>query len=319
MERAIPLCLLLSLPLSNTHAQSRPASSDDFNQTLLNAERAIMEDLSAQAVGARTSPPTSQSQPGRQTSPKPPLAPKTIEKPKSVEKAAPSAATKKVEPIKRPAAEPAPSRPQEAKASPSIESAKLARENAHLREENAALHARVSKLEEQIRDNQNQLSIAETEINRLSSAADAKTRASLGRYNVPAPPAAQPVPPVAPPAAIPVKAKAPAEVRPPQPDIEMEIATITAEKAELRAGPGKNNSAIMSLRKGSRLAVEARQGEWYRVFAPNGQRAWIHASLVAFGDGASSLNDGTSVRVKGYSTNVEEEAFRRVQKFQGGK
>jgi hypothetical protein len=60
--------------------------------------------------------------------------------------------------------------------------------------------------------------------------------------------------------------------------------------------------------------VEARQGEWYRVFAPNGERAWVAASLVTFGDGASSLNDGSSVRVKGFSANAEEEAFRRVHR-----
>jgi hypothetical protein len=60
--------------------------------------------------------------------------------------------------------------------------------------------------------------------------------------------------------------------------------------------------------------VEARQGEWYRVFAPNGDRAWIAASLVTFGDGASTLNDGSSVRVKGFTANAEEEAFRRVHR-----
>jgi uncharacterized protein YgiM (DUF1202 family) len=279
-----------------------------------------MEDLSSQAIGARTTVPAPRPRPERAAPQKPASVPKAAEKPAPPPAAKKPPSASKVAAPKRQSPQTTTSRPQEATTEPSIEAARLARDNAKLREENSTLHARVSKLEEQVRENQNQLSIAETEINRLSSAADAKTRASLGRYNVPAPPVSQPVaPPPPPPAAQPVKAKAPADVPAPQPDTEMEIATITAEKAELRAGPGKNNSAIMSLRKGSRLAVEARQGEWYRVFAPNGQRAWIHASLVAFGDGASNLNDGTSVRVKGYSTNVEEEAFRRLQKIPGGK
>jgi SH3-like domain-containing protein len=91
----------------------------------------------------------------------------------------------------------------------------------------------------------------------------------------------------------------------------MEVATISVEKADLRLGPGKNNSALMTLPRGSRLAVEARSGEWYRVFAPNGQRAWIHSSLVRFGDGSASLNDGSSVTVRGFDPSVGEGAFGR--------
>ena len=85
---------------------------------------------------------------------------------------------------------------------------------------------------------------------------------------------------------------------------DMQVAIISLDKADLRLGPGKNHSPLMSLRKGSRLAIEARQGEWYRVFAPNGQRAWIHASAVRFGEGAASLNDGSSVRMKGFDATI---------------
>ena len=85
----------------------------------------------------------------------------------------------------------------------------------------------------------------------------------------------------------------------------MQVATINVDKADLRLGPGKNHSALMSLRRGSRLAIEARQGEWYRVFAPNGQRAWIHSSLVRFGDGAANLNDGSTVKVRGFDARAQ--------------
>jgi hypothetical protein len=87
---------------------------------------------------------------------------------------------------------------------------------------------------------------------------------------------------------------------------DVQVATISVDKADLRLGPGRNHSALMSLRRGSRLAIEARQGEWYRVFAPNGQRAWIHSSLVRFGDGAASLNDGSSVKVGGYDSKIRQ-------------
>ncbi len=89
------------------------------------------------------------------------------------------------------------------------------------------------------------------------------------------------------------------------PSGDLQVATISVDKADLRLGPGRNHSALMSLRRGSRLAVEARQGEWYRVFAPNGQRAWIHSSLVRFGDGAASLNDNSSVKVRGYDSKLQ--------------
>lgn len=80
---------------------------------------------------------------------------------------------------------------------------------------------------------------------------------------------------------------------------DMQVATVATKKAYLRLGPGKQHSTLMALREGSRLAVEMRQGEWYRVFAPNGQRAWIHSSVLTFGDGAHRLNDGSSIATKG--------------------
>jgi uncharacterized protein YgiM (DUF1202 family) len=92
---------------------------------------------------------------------------------------------------------------------------------------------------------------------------------------------------------------------------------VAVDKAELRLGPGKNHSALMTVAKGSRLAVEARQGEWLRVFAPNGQRAWILSKLVAFGAKSAQSNSTSAVRVRGYSSSLEDEAFKRVQSLTG--
>jgi|GEM_PF-6904980 len=176
---------------------------------------------------------------------------------------------------------------------------------------------RITLLEQQLDQSRSQLSIAETEVSRLSGVLDSKARASLGKYNVPIPaaPKVDPGHRASVGRHIPGQMNPPAvDVRPPAADADLQVATISVEKADLRLGPGRNHSALMTLGRGSRLMVEARQGEWYRVFAPNGDRAWISSSLVTFGDGASSLNDGSSVRVKGYSANAEEEAFRRVHR-----
>jgi hypothetical protein len=166
---------------------------------------------------------------------------------------------------------------------------------------------KVRDLERQLSEAKGQLAAAELEINRLSSIIQGNSRARLAVptnsaaaavSNVaPQPVAKRALPAPAQPVSAPVDSVIPklsADA------IDVQVATISVEKADLRLGPGKNHSALMSLRKGSRLAIEARQGEWYRVFAPNGQRAWIHSSLVRFGDGAASMNDGSSVKVRGF-------------------
>lgn len=303
------LSLALLLDIASARAQS---SSDDFHETLLNAERAIMEGLSAQALGAAP-----QTVPVKAAMA--PLAPPRVSADAPITKKAPKPVpeTKKAHPPKVTEKAPAaPQPPSEAEVRATI----LTRQNDALKKEIQGLHAQVTQLKSELQSTRNELTVAETEANRLSTVVDAKTRASLGRYNVPMPPTARPpaqAPQILPAAQPAVK---PAEdVKPPSRSTDMQIATVTVDKADLRAGPGKNNSAIMSLRRGSRLAVEDRQGEWYRVFAPNGERAWVHASLVSFGDGASSMNDGSAVRVKGFSPNAEEEAFRRLQKISASK
>jgi hypothetical protein len=321
---AMPVCAAILIPLQSGHAQSGSSSSDEYNQTLLNAERAIMEDLASQPFITEARPiraSAGQKAPSAEPQPRPAPAKAVVPAKVAVPvKAAPP--PKKSPQAAQSEAKRAPAPPLQGKAPASHEASPetvaLSRENASLRKEVDSLKSQVTKLEGDLRDTQQQLSVAETEASRLSSMVDAKARASLRQYNVPPPPAARaPVAALTQPAAIAPAPKAAADVKPPKPNVALEIATITVEKAELRAGPGKNNSSLMTLRRGSRLAVEERSGEWYRVFAPNGERAWIHASLVSFGDGAADMNDGSAVRVKGFSTNSEEEAFRRLQKLSG--
>jgi hypothetical protein len=191
-----------------------------------------------------------------------------------------------------------------------------------------ASELRVRELEQQLSDAKSQLSAAEVEINRLSGIISGGTRARLGARGTetfaraPAPSAISETArasqkPIS--AGYEERQPIAAEVAPPSPSQNLQVATVAVDKAELRLGPGKNHSALMAIPRGSRLAVEVRQGEWYRVFAPTGERAWIQSSLVRFGEGAASMNDGSSVKVRGYDVSIEQQAFRRAAALTGGK
>jgi SH3-like domain-containing protein len=99
---------------------------------------------------------------------------------------------------------------------------------------------------------------------------------------------------------------------------EMLVATVMVDKANLRTGPGKNNSPVMSVSKGTRLAIETRSGEWYRVITPTGARAWILAEVVAFGN-RMQAKPSRVVRVKGYDNeafSMEDEARALISQMQ---
>lgn len=82
---------------------------------------------------------------------------------------------------------------------------------------------------------------------------------------------------------------------------QISIATVTAQKANLRTGPGLNNSVLLTISRGSRLVVESRQGDWYRVIAPTGERAWISGTIIHFGENASG-HPNSILRIKGVSS-----------------
>lgn len=188
--------------------------------------------------------------------------------------------------------------------------------NAALKRELEASHKRITDLERKLEEVRGQLAMAETELSRLATISEARTRASLGRAALP--PA--PIQPsgVAAPVVATGRIDSPAIEPTPASSADLTIATVDVEKAELRLGPGKNHSSLMTVAKGSRLAVEARQGEWLRVFAPNGQRAWVQSKLVTFGSKGGVKSVSTTVRVHGYSSSLEDEAFKRVQSLTAG-
>ena len=86
---------------------------------------------------------------------------------------------------------------------------------------------------------------------------------------------------------------------------DMPIATVVVKKANIRTGPGVNNSPLMTVSRGTRLAVETRKGDWYRIIAPTGVRAWVNTEVIAFGEDYKASPSRT-VKVKGYNGEAEE-------------
>lgn len=171
---------------------------------------------------------------------------------------------------------------------------------------------RIELLVKELEDTRNRLMIAETEVERLSSIIQERNRSKLASYGTqakkvplkPSQPAA-----LAAPALRPIAVNPAAESKI---DNDMEIATVVVDKAYLRTGAGTNNSPLMSVGKGTRLAVEKRVGEWYRVISPAGTRAWVSADVVNFGVGSASAQQAG--RISGYDENAENKAFGLVRK-----
>lgn len=62
--------------------------------------------------------------------------------------------------------------------------------------------------------------------------------------------------------------------------VDLPVVTVMAEKAYLRAGPGKEHAPILAVTKGTRLVAEQQHGEWYQVVAPNGQSLWVSLQVL---------------------------------------
>jgi len=289
-------------------------SIDSTDQRLMDAERALLQSLSARSVSNTVA--TSPNVPAKakiDEEPKAQIKPDSIKTP-AVEK--PTKSTESAEPVAAVVSAAATTR--DTVISPEVTNLKSA--NVGLKRDLESARARIDSLERELSRVRSQLALSETEITRLSARLDAKARASLGKYNLnlvsSAPAPRQPI--AQRPAPMPQQSAPITEIHPPTDRAELHVATVIVDKADLRLGPGKNHSALMAVPRGSRLVVEAREGDWYRVFAPNGERAWVFARAVVFGDGAATLNDGSSVQVKGFNAGVEDEAFRKVQKIVAG-
>lgn len=161
--------------------------------------------------------------------------------------------------------------------------------------------ARSDKVSKQLSDARNRLMVAETEVERLSSVLQERNRTTLSQLA----PTTQNTPrsDTTSRARMAPQSEASATTRRAAATeaVDMPVATVVSEKAFLRSGPGRNNSPLMSVSNGTRLVVETREGEWYRVITPTGSRAWVASDVVAFG-GESKSGSSRTIRVKGYES-----------------
>ena len=191
---------------------------------------------------------------------------------------------------------------------PVISSAALLEKDlANLKKLNAQLDAQLKgarmksqDLSRELRETKDRLMITETEVERLSRILRDKNSSTLARFGA---------------SPLEREKRQATAVEPPKVNVanaaakvaaedEPLIATVMSDKVNLRTGPGKDNSPFMTVSKGTRLVVEKRVGEWYRVISPAGTRAWVASEVIAFGETAQSSPSRT-VRIRGYDASLD--------------
>lgn len=184
-----------------------------------------------------------------------------------------------------------------------IKAKELEKSNGNLKKKMADLQRRLDEKARELDETRNRLVIAETQVERLSGIVEQQNKNKLAGYlgnnSAPQPSsnaryAAQTN--QAAPRVNPVSSSRPSE--------ESLVGIVTAQKAFLRSGPSKDDSPIMSVSKGTRLVVETRNDEWYRVITPTGGRAWIATQMLNFGPGAEPGSD-SALRIGGYEKRVQ--------------
>jgi hypothetical protein len=78
-----------------------------------------------------------------------------------------------------------------------------------------------------------------------------------------------------------------------------EIATIATDRAPLRIGPGRLESALFVLPRNTQVTVERRTGDWFRVLTSSGMRGWIHGPTLIF---AAGISPDSAVRIRAAQT-----------------
>lgn len=56
---------------------------------------------------------------------------------------------------------------------------------------------------------------------------------------------------------------------------------VTAQKANMRSGPGTENPALLQLEKETWVKIIARNGNWYRIALPDQRQGYLHKSLLS--------------------------------------
>ena len=159
----------------------------------------------------------------------------------------------------------------------------------------AELQTRLNDKSKELEETRNRLVIAETQVERLSGILEKINNQKLAGYMGSGSTAKAAV--SAP--AKQVNAPLVNQVSNTKSSEESLVGIVTTQKAFLRSGPSKDDSPIMSVSKGTRLVVETRNNDWYRVITPTGGRAWISTQMIGFGAGAEPGSD-SALRIGGY-------------------
>jgi hypothetical protein len=171
--------------------------------------------------------------------------------------------------------------------------------------------ATIARLQKELNETKNRLSLSETEVERLVLLIDNRQKLqpnpkSQSSFNSKNPSGYNQGLRVRDPSEIQAKA-----------DSDMQIATVIAEKAQLRTGPGMSNSPLMTVAQGTRLAIEMQNGDWYRVIAPSGARAWVSRDVLDIGGNKNPSKNLTQQSLEndngGFPTDAEMEAFKALQ------
>ncbi len=176
--------------------------------------------------------------------------------------------------------------------------ASLRKSNSDLSTKLQKSDSQVSELTKQLEEAKNRLMMAETEVERLASVIETRNRSAAMRLGGTAQTAPQQAAGV-------TQAVQRAQIKASD---DTPVATVVSEKANLRTGPGADNSPLMSVSRGTRLVVETKHGDWYRVISPTGTRAWVSSDVVAFGP-TSQSSPSSTVRIRGFNAALENETF----------
>lgn len=99
---------------------------------------------------------------------------------------------------------------------------------------------------------------------------------------------------------------------------DVPVVEVMVSAANLRSGPGVDNSTVMTVSQGSRLTVEEKRGEWYRVVTPTGSRAFVRADLVGVVGGAQPGASRAQESSVSGGNSEEEAAFESIlDQFRG--
>ncbi len=182
--------------------------------------------------------------------------------------------------------------------------AALRKSNATLEAQLKASKARSASLQKDLQSMKDKLMLAETEVERLAGVMKTRNQQTLTSMGSKSAAASERSAPAA-------QVTQVRRVESPRIAEDVLIGTVIADKANLRTGPGKDNSPFMTVPKGSRLTIETRNGDWYRVITPTGTRAWVASEVLAFGD-TSQASPSRTIRIRGYDSRVEDEALKLV-------